>query len=75
MIKPEEIQIQTINHLGLIAGIIDEIGIEEILNNEQDKSVFGKIAYLIRLMSEFFDSINNSTYFPIFSVNLAIFSQ
>jgi hypothetical protein len=27
MINPEEIQIQTINHLGLIAGIIDEIGI------------------------------------------------
>ncbi len=30
MIKPEEIQIQTINHLGLIAGIIDDIGIEQI---------------------------------------------
>ena len=34
MINPEEIQIQTINHLGLIAGIIDDIGIEEIINQE-----------------------------------------
>ena len=32
MISPEEIQIQTINHLGLIAGIIDDIGIEKIIN-------------------------------------------
>ena len=32
MISPEEIKIQTINHLGLIAGIIDEIGIEQIIN-------------------------------------------
>ena len=32
MISPEEIQIQTINHLGLIAGIIDDIGIEQIIN-------------------------------------------
>ena len=30
MIFSEDIQVQTINHLGLIAGIIDEIGIEEI---------------------------------------------
>jgi transposase len=29
----EEIQVQTINHLGLIAGIIDEIGIEKIIND------------------------------------------
>lgn len=28
----EEIQIQTINHLGLIAGIIDDIGLEKIIN-------------------------------------------
>jgi transposase len=32
MTSPEKIQIQTINHLGLIAGIIDEIGIEQIIN-------------------------------------------
>lgn len=30
--KPEKILIQTINHLGLIAGIIDDIGIEQIIN-------------------------------------------
>jgi transposase len=34
MINPEEIQIQTINHLGLIAGIIDEIGIVDLINSE-----------------------------------------
>jgi transposase len=34
MINPEEIQIQTINHLGLIAGIIDEIGIVDMINSE-----------------------------------------
>ncbi len=34
MITPEEIQIQTINHLGLIAGIIDEIGIVDLINSE-----------------------------------------
>jgi transposase len=28
----EEIEIQTINHLGLIAGIIDDIGLEQIIN-------------------------------------------
>ena len=33
MIFSEEIQVQTINHLGLIAGIIDEIGIEKIIND------------------------------------------
>lgn len=33
MIYSEEIQVQNINHLGLIAGIIDEIGIEEIIND------------------------------------------
>ncbi len=32
MISPEEIQIQNINHLGLIAGIIDNIEIEKIIN-------------------------------------------
>jgi hypothetical protein len=32
MTSPEKIQIQTINHLGLIAGIIDEIEIEQIIN-------------------------------------------
>ena len=32
MIAPEKIQIQAINHLGLIAGIIDDIGIEKIIN-------------------------------------------
>ncbi len=29
-----DIQVETINHLGLIAGIIDEIGIVDIINNE-----------------------------------------
>ncbi len=33
LISSEEIQVQTINHLGLIAGIIDEIGIEQIIND------------------------------------------
>ncbi len=33
MISSEEIQVQTINHLGLIAGIIDEIGLEKIIND------------------------------------------
>ena len=33
MILSEDIQVQTINHLGLIAGVIDEIGIEEIIND------------------------------------------
>ncbi len=28
------IQVQTINHLGIIAGIIDEIGIVEIINEQ-----------------------------------------
>ncbi len=32
MINPEEISIQTINHLGLIAGIIDDLEIEKIIN-------------------------------------------
>ena len=33
MSSSEEIQVQTINHLGLIAGIIDEIGIEKMIND------------------------------------------
>lgn len=32
MSSPKEIEIQTINHLGLIAGIIDDIGLEQIIN-------------------------------------------
>jgi transposase len=32
MLSSPEISIQTINHLGLVAGIIDDIGIEEIIN-------------------------------------------
>ncbi|NER28980.1 MAG: DUF4277 domain-containing protein, partial [Symploca sp. SIO1C4] len=28
-----EIQVKTLNHLGIIAGIIDEIGIVEIIND------------------------------------------
>jgi len=32
--SPSEIQIQSINHLGIIAGIIDDLGIEEIINEE-----------------------------------------
>ena len=30
----QTIQIQNLNHLGIIAGIIDEIGLEEIINQE-----------------------------------------
>ena len=32
MSSPKEIEIQTINHLGLIAGIIDDVGLEQIIN-------------------------------------------
>ena len=32
MVLTEEIEVQTINHLGLIAGIIDDIGLEEMIN-------------------------------------------
>ncbi len=32
MFSLPEISIQTINHLGLVAGIIDDIGIEEMIN-------------------------------------------
>ena len=31
-LSPEEIQVSNINHLGIIAGIIDEIGIVELVN-------------------------------------------
>ena len=34
MISESEIEIKNINHLGIIAGIIDDIGIEEIINQE-----------------------------------------
>ena len=34
MIDLQTIQIQNLNHLGIIAGIIDEIGLEEIINQE-----------------------------------------
>ena len=34
MTSAPEIQVQNLNHLGLIAGIIDEIGIVELINNE-----------------------------------------
>ncbi len=34
MSKSTNLEVQTINHLGLIAGIIDEIGIVEIINEE-----------------------------------------
>ncbi len=34
MIELQSIQVQNINHLGIIAGIIDDIGIEEIINQE-----------------------------------------
>ncbi len=30
----ENLEIKTINHLGIIAGIIDEIGIVEIINEQ-----------------------------------------
>ena len=32
MLSSSEISIQTINHLGLVAGIVDDIGIEEMIN-------------------------------------------
>ena len=32
MFPTDEISIQTINHLGLVAGIIDDIGLEKIIN-------------------------------------------
>ena len=32
MFSTDEISIQTINHLGLVAGIIDDIGLEQIIN-------------------------------------------
>ena len=34
MMDLQTIQIQNLNHLGIIAGIIDEIGLEEIINQE-----------------------------------------
>ena len=34
MTSAPEIQVQNLNHLGIIAGIIDEIGIVELINNE-----------------------------------------
>ena len=34
MMELQTIQIQNLNHLGIIAGIIDDIGIEEIINQE-----------------------------------------
>ncbi len=32
--KPEEIEIKNLDHLGIVAGIIDEIGIVEKINIE-----------------------------------------
>ena len=32
MIKPQEMEIKNIDHLGIVAGIIDEIGVVEIIN-------------------------------------------
>ena len=34
MSQSANIEVQTINHLGIIAGIIDEIGIVEIINEQ-----------------------------------------
>jgi acyl carrier protein len=31
-LKPQEIEIENIDHLGIVAGIIDSIGIVEIIN-------------------------------------------
>ncbi|MBJ7297013.1 MAG: DUF4277 domain-containing protein, partial [Dolichospermum sp.] len=31
-LKPQEIEIQNIDHLGIVAGIIDSIGLVEIIN-------------------------------------------
>ena len=31
-LKPQEIEIQNIDHLGIVAGMIDSIGIVEIIN-------------------------------------------
>ncbi|MDK2460822.1 DUF4277 domain-containing protein, partial [Aphanizomenon sp. PH219] len=42
-LKPQEIEIQNIDHLGIVAGIIDSIGIVEIINEligiEKDEKV------------------------------------
>ena len=32
MFSTDDIQIKNINHLGLVAGIIDDIGLEKIIN-------------------------------------------
>lgn len=34
MMDLQTIQIQNLNHLGIIAGIIDDIGLEQIINQE-----------------------------------------
>ena len=52
MSKSTNLEVQTINHLGLIAGIIDEIGIVEIINKElgikpQEKLNSGQIVKAI----------------------------
>ncbi|QEI41036.1 hypothetical protein BMF77_01618 [Dolichospermum sp. UHCC 0315A] len=42
-LKPQEIEIENIDHLGIVAGIIDSIGIVEIINEligvEKDEKV------------------------------------
>ena len=42
-LKPQEIEIQNIDHLGIVAGIIDSIGLVEIINEiigvEKDEKV------------------------------------
>ncbi|MFO5471677.1 MAG: DUF4277 domain-containing protein [Dolichospermum sp.] len=42
-LKPQEMEIQNIDHLGIVAGIIDSIGIVEIINEligvEKDEKV------------------------------------
>ncbi len=40
----EDIEIQNIDHLGIVAGIIDSIGLVEIINNSLGEDVAEKIS-------------------------------
>ena len=66
------IEVKTINHLGIIAGIIDEIGILEIINEQlgvrtQEKLTSGIIVKSIILNALGFVSRPRAFIPPIFS--------
>ncbi len=44
VVLPEEIEIQNLDHLGIVAGLIDEIGIVEIINEKLGKDSREKIS-------------------------------